>query len=324
MINKAKKVVIFSNSRDEHTHVLVDIIEKMGGRVYRVDTDRLSTHFKFHLNFDHSPHFICETPVGTFNSEEIQSVWMRRPFYTGFKKQSVYDELIFHETFETLRAIPHFFSRSTKVVDLPSKVTIASRKLESLLFASEMGLKIPKTLVTTSVEEAKSFISSLNDDVIVKAIDNGVATYKEDALSIPTSKVKKDADLTLIRNCPTLFQENVKKKLELRITVIGKKVFPVAFNTQHIPEAQVDFRKSLFKIDQVPHNLVKIPKKLEEQLLSFLEHYGLHYGAIDMALTPEGEYIFFELNPAGQFLWMDDVTEGLTLGKEMAKFLLAD
>jgi len=39
-----------------------------------------------------------------------------------------------------------------------------------------------------------------------------------------------------------------------------------------------------------------------------MRRLGLEYGAIDLRLTPEGQYVFLEINPAGQFLWIELAT----------------
>jgi D-alanine-D-alanine ligase-like ATP-grasp enzyme len=34
---------------------------------------------------------------------------------------------------------------------------------------------------------------------------------------------------------------------------------------------------------------------------------GLHYGAADLAVDRDGEYVFFEVNPAGEWLWLEQL-----------------
>jgi D-alanine-D-alanine ligase-like ATP-grasp enzyme len=38
---------------------------------------------------------------------------------------------------------------------------------------------------------------------------------------------------------------------------------------------------------------------------------NLEYGALDFVLTPDGRFVFLEINPNGQWLWLDDM---LSLG----------
>ncbi len=317
-----KKVVIFSNSLDEHTHIVLKEIQDLGGTVYRVDTDRLPEYFKLRLDFQKENSFFCETPVGSFNSSEINAVYIRRPF-TNYKTGEEYADLVSVEVLAIIKSIRDFFPNSTKIVDAYENVLLASRKLSVLKKAQEFGLDIPSTLVTSIKEEAETFIHAHKQDVIVKSIQKGFGTFNNKRISIPTTKFKPDTNLELVRNCPTLFQENIKKIKEFRIIVIGNKVFPVAFSTQDLPNGQTDFRLAFDDIHKVLHELVKLPIEIENKILKLVRYYGLHYSAIDMALTPEGKCVFFELNPAGQFLWLDFVTKDLHLAKEMAQYLLA-
>ena len=55
---------------------------------------------------------------------------------------------------------------------------------------------------------------------------------------------------------------------------------------------------------------------------------GLHYGTIDMVLTPDGRYVFLEINPNGQYLWIEKqsglpITEAVCdlLARESQRYL---
>ena len=318
-----KKILILTNSQDEHTHLIVPRIEKMGGRVFRIDTDRLVSHFQLTASPSHDkPSFRCNTPVGTFTSDEITAVWIRRPFGNSDLPRTAHEKLTHQESYSTINALTDFFTpQKTLIVDHPSYVNRASEKITQLLIAKSLGIDIPSSLITPDVKDATRFVQQHNGNVIVKAIKYCYAETVDDGISIPTSLLKKDVNLSMVRNCPTLFQENIEKVQELRITIIGRRLFTVAFNVQHIPEARIDFRDAMLKIMEVPHEVVRLPKKLERQLMNLLAYYHLNFGAIDMAKTSSGDYVFFELNPAGQFLWLDLVTD-LKLADEMAKFLL--
>ena len=48
----------------------------------------------------------------------------------------------------------------------------------------------------------------------------------------------------------------------------------------------------------------------------------LAYGAIDLRRTPEGDYVFLEINPAGQWIFVEEKT-GQPMTDAMAKLLAA-
>lgn len=47
---------------------------------------------------------------------------------------------------------------------------------------------------------------------------------------------------------------------------------------------------------------------VKEKLLSLMKRLDLNYGAVDMIITPTGDHIFLELNPTGEFQWIEDFT----------------
>ncbi len=193
--------------------------------------------------------------------------------------------------------------------------------MHQLKLARKIGFKIPKTIITNIPQEALNFYRLMKGKIITKSIGDGFVRTEDKMLHTYTTRVKEHMDFGLIRNCPTLFQEEVLKMNELRITIVGRKIFAVEIDSQKYKASSLDWRKAVYKFDKIPHRVVELPVRLKQKLLLLLDHYGLNFGAIDMAKTPEGEYVFFELNPAGQFLWLEDLT-GLPLASEMAKFLM--
>jgi glutathione synthase/RimK-type ligase-like ATP-grasp enzyme len=61
---------------------------------------------------------------------------------------------------------------------------------------------------------------------------------------------------------------------------------------------------------------------VEDQILTLQRRLGLIYSAFDLVRTPQGEYVFLETNPFGQWLWIEDLT-GLPISKAIADFLAA-
>ena len=66
---------------------------------------------------------------------------------------------------------------------------------------------------------------------------------------------------------------------------------------------------------------MELPKNVGNFCSSMLAHYGLHFGAFDFIYSKEGKYFFLELNPNGQWLWLEEQS-GYNLTKEVADNLL--
>ena len=53
---------------------------------------------------------------------------------------------------------------------------------------------------------------------------------------------------------------------------------------------------------------------------ALVRRLGLRFGAIDMVQTPSGEHVFLEINPNGQWLWIERAT-GLPIANAIARLL---
>jgi glutathione synthase/RimK-type ligase-like ATP-grasp enzyme len=85
---------------------------------------------------------------------------------------------------------------------------------------------------------------------------------------------------------------------------VGEEVFAAAIYSQTDPAALVDWRQT--ENPELPHHHTTIPDALADRLRELLRMLGLSFGAIDLVKTPEDDYVFLEVNPSGQWLWLDD------------------
>ena len=114
---------------------------------------------------------------------------------------------------------------------------------------------------------------------------------------------------------PVIFQRYVPARADLRVTVIGERIYPAAADM-----SAGDYAQDVRMNPQVPWSEHKLPDDIAEKLLELMRRLELEYGAIDLRLTPEGEYVFLEINPAGQFLFIQNAT-GMEIAKGLATHL---
>ena len=127
--------------------------------------------------------------------------------------------------------------------------------------------------------------------------------------------------LASIKHCPIIVQEYIPKQLELRVIVVGERVFTCAIDSQALPESTVDFR-ALDNYDQkLKHTIHTLPDDIAERCVQHVKDLGLEYGAIDLILTPEGEYVYLELNTTGAWYWLEEQT-GLPIAEAIADHLI--
>lgn len=135
--------------------------------------------------------------------------------------------------------------------------------------------------------------------------------------TVVTSELANEIDA--VSYSPTLFQSKVSKKSELRITVVGKKVFAVELDSQVVPGAQDDWRRVNAK--DIKYLKYALPLEIEQRCVRLVETLGLNFGAIDMVVTPDDRYVFLEINPNGQWAWLEFVCPGIDIRKALVDLL---
>jgi glutathione synthase/RimK-type ligase-like ATP-grasp enzyme len=122
-----------------------------------------------------------------------------------------------------------------------------------------------------------------------------------------------------VRYCPIIVQAVVPKRIELRITVVGRRVFAAEIHSQASNHTRLDWRR--YDMFETPHRPHDLPPDVERRCIQLVARLGLCYGAIDMVLTPDGRYVFLEINPNGQYLWIEQAT-GLPISDAICDLLI--
>jgi len=207
----------------------------------------------------------------------------------------------------------HSFMKSFWV-NLPLSAIKAENKLFQLRLAKEIGLNVPETLVSNNANEIRRFVSK-HSPVIVKTFDSHTwSTEKNQAIfgtsvSILTDTIEFSDEALMI--CPAIYQRLVEKVCDIRVTIIGNKLFPAKLVSSK-GGALLDWRPSTFTSDLV-YQATELPAALEQKLLLLQERLGLVFGCVDLAVDREGNYSFFEVNQGGQFLFVEELLPGLPL-----------
>jgi glutathione synthase/RimK-type ligase-like ATP-grasp enzyme len=122
---------------------------------------------------------------------------------------------------------------------------------------------------------------------------------------VPTTE-KELSKLDLIRVSPGIFQKFVAKSYEVRATVVGSRIFSGKIDSQTSAETRIDWRHKPFDMEEEP---ITLPPDVETKIHALKQAFGLIYGAFDFIVTPEGRHVFLDVNPAGQYLWVEAKTK---------------
>lgn len=176
-------------------------------------------------------------------------------------------------------------------------------KLEVLDLAQGLGLHIPASLVTNDMQLLSEFYEAHDRDIICKTLYEIIypVGVEEEGFTIRclTAVVEKLADLPK-QFFPTLFQQNIRKKYELRVFYLKGKCYTAALFSQSNSQTETDFRNS---DRNNPTRIVpyQLDEQLESQLDALMKAVGLNTGSIDLIKGIDNNYYFLEINPVGQF-----------------------
>jgi hypothetical protein len=129
-------------------------------------------------------------------------------------------------------------------------------------------------------------------------MDGGIAVL----FSSPIQEADLPEDSTL-RVSPGIFQARVPKAFELRVTAIGQHLFAAQLDSQSIPAAALDWRAAATEVPVRPYSL---PAHIADSCHRIMADLELVFGCFDIIVTPDGEYVFLEINEMGAFLWVEE------------------
>ena len=326
-------ILVITRKNDLHAERVIQVLESIGEKASPIDFSffptKLEMSFEFYRRFHgRKADFFITLPNGDqVCADSIKSILNRR------KSEPVPPESVIKPEFRDyiIKESESFLAAFYKMTNCfwlnsPHAVDIANQKPYQLQLASKLGFTTPPTLITNSPERAKIFVEQFGPILAVKTISSTGIRFvdddgKEKRFSLYTKKLSRQkvlSALTRIKNCPTIFQKYIEKKFELRITVVGERVFACAIYSQESDRTREDWRR--YDLPNTPHKIFALPGDIEDKCVLLVKELGLSFGCIDLIVTPNDEYVFLEINPNGQWLWIEQLT-GLPITRSIAELL---
>ncbi len=294
-------ILIISSPDDVHAQAVMTELSRLGRPHRLLNLSEFPSQLRLtaRLDGDQSDFTLTFADGARISMDEVSAVWWRRPQAFGFPAEIKDPAHRYFAQSEANTAFQGMYQSSEALwVNNTARDAAASHKPWQLKLAREVGLSIPETLITNDPEEALAFWQQYPGEVIYKPFLQTYHAWRE------TRRIQQEDEplIEAVRLTPVLFQRFVPAVCDLRVTVIGDRLFAAAARAE---QYELDIR---FNTDAKyqPHDL---PARVEERLFALMRRLGLEYGAVDFRLTPEGEYVFLEVNPAGQFLYIERATE---------------
>ncbi|MEM1321508.1 MAG: MvdC/MvdD family ATP grasp protein [Bacteroidota bacterium] len=320
-----KKVLIVTHSNEHYCYDLVaNALQEEGGEAVRIDTDRYPTEIQLTTDYQNGGlHNYLETPEGRLDLADLTAAWYRRSRIGQKIPGDIDPQLRLPSVEESKRSFMGVLhSLDCFILDPYFHVRQASSKQLQLKIAEQLGIRIPKTMITNNPEEVRRFFRTCPEGIITK-MQTSFAVYTEGVENVVFTNIIEESmldELEGLELCPMTFQEAIPKEVELRVTIVGDQVYSASIDSQSSERAKVDWRKDGHAmIDMWKEH--PLPKALEQQLLQLMDAFQLNYGAIDLILHPDGTYYFLEINPAGEFMWLEHAP-GFPISRQLAKVLL--
>ena len=296
-------ILILTNRFDPHADVMVQILNGRGINIVRLDPGDFPTLM--------TVSFFAGSGVwdGTMYLQsrkidlmDVISVWHRRPSPMRIINSAETSEFVHRETRRVLEGL--WSNLDTFWVNHPTKDRIASNKPYQLKMAQQVGLKIPKTIITNDPGDLLRFYDDCAQDIVFKTLSPRLISHQ----AVYTSIVEPEhmAVREHIRHSPGIFQQRIHKQFDVRTTIIGHHVFSAAIISGDTPYSQLDWRRD--RTGNLRYEIYELPCKVEQACRQLLDELGLSYGALDLVVDQDGEHWFLEINPGGQFGFIEQHT----------------
>jgi glutathione synthase/RimK-type ligase-like ATP-grasp enzyme len=319
-------ILILAEPHDLHADQIAQLLRQRGADLVRFDHAAFPSQAEISLAYTPTGHarYILRAGAQDIDLSRLRAVWYRFPTIPvphGHLTERRHRDYVTEECLNFLHDAWH----SLDCLWVPGPHFIVQRaqlKATHLQVAGALGFELPPTLFTNSPEDFLEFYRRHNGRVVSKMAGFALARHGYDTFSRYTEVVsKRDVGYAhAVRYCPIIFQAYVPKRVELRITVVGRKVFPVEIRSQETNHTRHDWRR--YDHLKTPHHPHDLPPEVGQRCVRLVERLGLCYGAIDMILTPDGRYVFLEINPQGQYQWIERAT-GLPISDALCDLLLA-
>lgn len=313
-------VLVLTSEFDPTADLVIAELEQRDIVVFRCDTADFPTQLTLTARLDNGWRGALENEYRKVALSDIKAVYYRRP--SGFRLPPGMNpaEQKFAEAEARLGFGGVLCALNCRWLNHPFRIAEADVKPYQLALAERNGLFTPRTLVTNNAEEQQLF-ATLVRNLIYKPLSLGPASDQGRPVALYTAAVDpSDYGSPAIRTTAHLFQEYISKSYEVRVTVVAEQHFAVRIDIEGCDTARLDWR-----IDYRSHRyqVVDPPLSVRSQVGSLLAQLGLSFAALDFIVTPDGRWIFLEINPNGQWAWLEQAA-GLNITSAIAGFLRGD
>lgn len=287
-----REVLIVSREDDVHARAVMAALDRLGTKSAILDFSRYpGAPLSYVLSED-------EERFDLFENFDLNigqwSVWYRRP-QAHITPEGLAEDYADYAQRATRSALLAMLARQAVFSMNPlDRSSLMVNKAHQLSLAKKVGLRFPDTLIS-------------NDPIVIKQYfeQYGTVMVKSPVMwryrMLETRELSNWTELAeaALGASPIMLQQPIRGRVEYRVTIVGEAAFVAA--TEIDEENRADSRLS----ERSPFRAATLPSATMEALMRFHALSGLEYGAYDLRCDEAGNPHFLEVNPDGQYLWIE-------------------
>lgn len=243
----------------------------------------------------------------TINSNTTLSIYYRKPTFTDTSDFAPeYRRIINSDILAIIDGLANSFSGV--VLTKPYLLRQAENKIFQLIYAKSHSILMPKSFIGNN-----DYWKCINDQRIIKPISVGKIETSSGIAIIQTNLMHENDSYDSPELTPVYIQEYIKKSFEVRITVVDDDFFAVKI----VSDNMIDWRAG----NNNQYEIIDIPIEIKKCIKMMMKDFQLRFGAIDYIVDVDGKWYFLEINPNGQWQWLECIL-GLSISDSIMNMLL--
>ncbi|PKR79473.1 grasp-with-spasm system ATP-grasp peptide maturase [Brumimicrobium salinarum] len=304
-------ILIISSDFDESTDKIMKWLIRKGEEVVRTGSFNYLSGITISLIKGELRVSLKLSSGMNFELDEIKSFWYRKSWFRMFENL----EFIFPEELESVNSDYREYLLNEEISSLETFIVKRfedrphignyfaknGNKLVYFLEASNAGMKIPdftvttdKSLVERELKRGIKMVKPIQDLFYSNTEKESIKNYY--SIDYSVEELSKFNETIF----PSMLQSYIDKKIEIRVFYLHGELYSMAIFSQNDDKTRVDFRNYN---DEFPNRMIpfKMPGDMCSKIRVFMNAINLNTGSLDFILTEEEDYIFLEVNPAGQY-----------------------
>lgn len=318
------KILILTNKEDITVDFVIDKLIESNAEYFRFNTEEIGSELTLKISSDNFNILITDNKKNEqIDISSFDSVYYRRPKLPPVPNNLSTGEKYFVS--QELTVILDYISLSldNKLwLNRISDIKKAENKINQQRVAKDIGFKIPISGITNVPSIAKNFISS-QSKTIIKPLKIGLIEENEiNSKIVYTNEINQHFvdNIDRVSALPVYLQQKIEKQADIRVTIVGKNIYAALIDSQSNEISRTDWRAAQ---EILPHTKIELPQYLQEYCLNLTAYFNLNFAAIDLVLDKDNKYYFLEINPNGQWAWIEQILK-YPISQSIAEYLIGN